>query len=310
MQKRTDYHVHPNYSIDACRSATIADYCHRALELGLEEICFTTHIEFGQIGGGNDKVVFYQGKPWSIFDLEWLDGYLAEIRQAQKEFAKLKVKAGAEIGYHRKYEDVIAQIVGQYPFDYVLGAIHCLEGYSIASKDESPLYFAGRNLAAVRREYFNLLEEAVKSGLFDAVAHLDIYCRYGVRHFGEQISTIHRGAVEPVLKEMARRGMALEINTSSLSRGLKEFHPSREIVALAVKSGLRIFTVGSDAHKPDELGRRLDEALALLKEFNVVPHVFSQHKASPLQPLPLSKNSAQPYEPAHRLQMSGNSKNN
>ena len=75
--------------------------------------------------------------------------------------------------------------------------------------------------------------------------------------------------------------MALEINTSSLSRGLKEFHPSREIVALAVKAGIKIFTVGSDAHKLEELGRHIDAALALLKEFNLNPHVFTRHQAAP-----------------------------
>jgi histidinol-phosphatase (PHP family) len=280
--RKIDYHVHPDYSIDADR-AKIKDYCYRALELNLEEICFTTHLEFGLLEEGKDNLVSYRGKPWSILRLEWLDDYFTEIHQAQQEFKRqgLKVKAGVEIGFHREYENDIAKIVNQYPFDYVLGAIHCLQGYSIASKYESIDYFANRDLATVGHEYFTLLEEAVKSGFFDAIAHLDIYCRYGSRHFGDQISTIHRGIVEPILKEMSRRNMALEINTSSLSRGLKEFHPSREIVAMAVKAGAKIFTVGSDAHKLEELGRHIDEALALLKDFNLNPHVFTRHKAEP-----------------------------
>ena len=112
------------------------------------------------------------------------DGYLAETI-AQQEFKDLglKVKAGAEIGFQRKYENVIEKIVNQYPFDYVLGAIHCLQGCSIASKYESIDYFAHRDLATVGHEYFTLLEEAVKSGFFDAIAHLDIYCRYGKETF-------------------------------------------------------------------------------------------------------------------------------
>lgn len=90
------------------------------------------------------------------------------------------------------------------------------------------MYFTKKSLKEIKRDYFNMLTEMIKTGLFDAVAHLDIYTRYGIRQFGEKIKTIHRGIIEPVLKEIASRHMALEINTSSISRGLKEFHPSRE----------------------------------------------------------------------------------
>ena len=119
----------------------------------------------------------------------------------------------------------------------------------------------------------------MRAGLFDAIAHIDLYRRYGFRHFGSKILTIHRGIIEPVLLEMARREIGLEINTSSLRRGLKEFHPSKEILAVAAKSGVRIVAIGSDAHSPDELGDSLDEAQALLGEFNLVNHVFSRRRA-------------------------------
>ncbi|NLM46661.1 MAG: histidinol-phosphatase [Firmicutes bacterium] len=267
MQKRTDYHIHPDFSPDADK-VKIRDYCHRALALQIEEICFTTHFEFN--------------RPYFSFPPDWLDNYFAEIGQAQAEFTQqgLRIKAGIEIGYQRGCEKEIENIVTQHPFDYVLGAIHHMAGYSIASLAESPGYFGSRDLKTVRQEYFALLAEAVKSGLFDAIAHLDIYTRYGIRHFGNDILTIHRGIVEPILQEMAKRNMGLEINTSSLSRGLKEFHPSKEVIALAKKAGIKIFTVGSDAHKLEELGRHIDEALALLDEFGLVNHVFTRHVAS------------------------------
>ncbi len=268
MQRKTDYHIHPDYSPDA-DGVKIIDYCHRALELNLEEICFTTHLEFGPPGSAQP---------------DWLENYIAEIREAQEEFRPqgLKIKAGIEVGYRRGYEKEIERIVKQYPFDYVLGAIHDLAGYSIASAKESPAYFAGRDIRAVRQEYFSLLEEAVKSGLFDAIAHLDIYCRYGIKYFGSQISTIHRGIVEPILQEMSGRKMALEINTSSMSKNLKDFHPSKEIIALAKKAGIKIFTVGSDAHRLNSLGRHIDAALALLEAFGLKNHVFTRRIASPL----------------------------
>jgi len=38
-----DYHVHPDYSLDA--TGSVQEHCRRAVELGLAEICFTTHFD-------------------------------------------------------------------------------------------------------------------------------------------------------------------------------------------------------------------------------------------------------------------------
>ncbi|MDK2835809.1 MAG: histidinol-phosphatase family [Thermosediminibacterales bacterium] len=267
---RTDYHIHPDYSTDAS-PVKIYDYCYRALELGFTEICFTTHLELDPI------------QHCSPHDLTWLDSYFNEIVQAEKDFkaSGLKVKAGIEVGYKKGLEKDIEKIVKEYPFDFVLGAIHRLNNISISSMKESPLYFRSRSLAELRFDYFTTLKEAVKSGLFDSIAHIDIYRRYGIKHYGPDVLTVHRGVIEPIFKEMARKGMGLEINTSSRRRGLKEFHPSREIISLAAKAGIKVFTVGSDAHSLDELGDNIEEALTLLENFNLYNHVFTRRRAVP-----------------------------
>ncbi len=279
---RTDYHIHPNYSIDAS-PVKIRDYCQKALELNLAEICFTTHIELDPVRREIDNFIIVNGEKLSVFNLVWLDSYFEEINRTREEFrhANLKVKAGLEIGYCRGCEKHVERIVNNYPFDYVLGAIHCLDHIAISSMKESPNYFRNNSLKKLRSDYFTALQEAVTTGFIDCIAHVDLYLRYGIRYYGPEVLTIHRGAVEPVFKEMARRGMGLEINTSSRRRGLKEFHPTREILALAVKSGIKIFTVGSDAHSPDELGGYIDEALALMKDLNIRNHVFTRRQAAP-----------------------------
>lgn len=279
---RTDYHVHPDYSIDAF-PVKIRDYCYRALELGLAEICFTTHLELDPIRREMDNFVIFKGEKRSVHDLAWLDSYFYEIDRAQEEFEAegLKVKAGIEVGYDRGLEKDIEKIINNYPFDFVLGAIHCLNHIAISSMKESPRYFASRSLTDMRDDYFTTLEEAVKTGLFDCIAHVDLYRRYGIKHYGPEILTIHRGVIEPIFKEMARKGMGLEVNTSSRRRGLKEFHPSREMISLAAEAGIKIFTVGSDAHSLDDLGDYMEEALALLEDFNLYNHVFTRRRAVP-----------------------------
>jgi len=51
---------------------------------------------------------------------------------------------------------------------------------------------------------------------------------------------------------------------------------------LAVKSGIKMVTVGSDAHSLEDLGGYIDEALVILKEHKLHNHVFTRRQASPL----------------------------
>ncbi|MGI5900927.1 MAG: histidinol-phosphatase [Desulfitobacteriia bacterium] len=274
---QTDYHVHPNYSADAS-PVKIKEYCFRALELGLKEICFTSHLELNP--ASKNKTVILNGERVSVLDPTWLDSYFKELDQARAEFksTELKIKAGIEVGYCPEEEEIIAKILDNYPFDFVLGAIHSLNQISISSMLESPHYFQNKNLLTVQQDYFSRLSELVDSKLFDCIAHIDIYCRYGLRYHGPDILTLHRGVIEPIFAKMARQGMGLEINTSSRRRGLKEFHPSLEILTLAAQSGLEIFTVGSDAHSLDELGSDIEEALELLKKLNLSNHVYNRRR--------------------------------
>ena len=57
---KVDYHVHPDYSLDA--TGTIDEYCDRALELGLKQICFTTHYDSDPFREKIDPFMRRQGK--------------------------------------------------------------------------------------------------------------------------------------------------------------------------------------------------------------------------------------------------------
>ncbi len=279
--QRTDYHVHPDYSIDAF-PVKMKDYCRRALELDLVEICFTTHVEIDPVRREKDNFINLNGKIIPVLNHIWLDSYFKEINRVQGEFRHtgLKIKAGIEVGYCRGSEKDIEKITENYPFDFVMGAIHCIDHIAISSMKESPYYFKNKSLDELRNDYFTTLQEAITTGLFDCIAHIDLYHRYGFRHYGDKVFTVHRGAAERVFEEMAERGMGLEVNTSSRRRGLKEFHPTREILELAAQCGIKIFTVGSDAHSLGELGGYIDEALALLQELNLKNHVFNRRQAT------------------------------
>lgn len=56
--------------------------------------------------------------------------------------------------------------------------------------------------------------------------------------------------------------MAMEINTSGLRRPCKELYPQRRILEIAFDLGVPI-TLGSDAHRPEEVGAGFDAAVEL-----------------------------------------------
>ncbi len=280
-----DYHVHPGYSIDAAPE-NIRRYCLQARDAGLKEICFTTHLEHDAVYFHQNNEVRLQGQRVPSYRLHWLDEYFREIEEARQEFKTTGpvVKAGVEIGYSAQLEELIHRALQDYPFDFVLGAIHSVQGASISAIKECPEFFHLCSLEDLKQDYFGALENAVKSNFFDCLAHPDLYRRYGYEFYGPEILNMHRGIIEPILKEVAKRGMGLEINTSSLRRGLKEFHPSREILDMAVKTGVEIFTVGSDAHSLEELGDNIKEATLLLEQKGQNVYGFTRRRPYPLLP--------------------------
>lgn len=283
MKPRLDYHVHPGYSIDA-EDYSILAYCQQALILGLKEICFTPHLEVDPVRRQLDWFVRVKGKLHPMEDLSWLDCYFHDIEEARSQLnsRELKIKAGLEVGYERGCEEKIEKILKNYPFDFVLGSVHCLEHQSISSWQESRRYFSSHNAEEVCGKYFQVLKEAVQSNLFDCIGHLDLYRRHGETILGTTLKTAHKGMIEPIFREMAHRNMGLEVNTSSLRRGLAEFHPSRDILLQARECGIKIFTVGSDAHRLCELGAHTDEALLLLEEMGLTVYTFTSRQPCPV----------------------------
>jgi histidinol-phosphatase (PHP family) len=271
-----DYHIHPGYSVDA-EDVSLFAYCYQSLQLGLKEICFTPHLEVDPARRHLDWFVRVDGCRYPMEHTYWLDKYFLEIEQVKQQFktTPLKIKAGVEVGFEKGYEKEIEKILANYPFDFVLGAVHCLEHKAISSANECEEYFVSRSLTHVIKEYFTTLELAVKTGLFDCIAHLDLYRRFGIKIFGPQILGAHNGLIEPILAEMAKRRIGLELNTSGIRRGLTEFHPGGDILLLARENGINIFTIGSDAHQLKDLGDRVPQATTLVSQLKLPVHIFT-----------------------------------
>ena len=273
-----DYHVHPDFSHDA--QGSIEEFCARAVEIGLDEICFTTHYEPDPTRTDVEHVRV-NGIVQPVAS-DWADAYFAALSAAAAKFKGLVVLAGVEVGYEPGLEGVISDLLGRYPFDFVLGSVHCLGHVAITAGDELER-FKSEQLALGPEHfvdsYLHNIRAAAGTQLFDCLGHLDIYRKYIRPLFDSGFDRIADAHWPEVLRFVAQTGTGIEVNTSALRRGNPEPYPSTHILRLAREAGIKVFTVGSDAHRPADLGKGLDSAVQLLKDLGVEPSRFRRRKA-------------------------------
>ncbi len=285
MTFRADYHVHPDFSVDA--DGTIDEYCGRALDIGLNEICFTTHFDLCPERLATDGFVCVEGQRVPVTS-DWLPRYLDAIEAAKEEWGRrLTVRAGLETDYLPVIEGQLHAIL-EGPLgrrlDFVMGSVHCLDGLALTLSAEGAELFRRHGEKGVLDTYYDLMAGAVESRLFDAIGHFDIYrkCRSwnGDGSGGDDdLFGPAAGLAEPVFRRMAELGCGLEVNTAPFRRGIKDTFPGARLLALARRCGVQVATTGSDCHHPSVLGRGLDLATERLVEagFDAV-YTFQQRE--------------------------------
>jgi len=189
---------------------------------------------------------------------QW-DGYLREAlgvrRRLETELAGFDIRLGVEADFLPGTEDAYRRALARDELDYVLGSVHEVGGRHIFK----PRTFADlEDVDAFHEGYWQALRAAVESGLFDVVAHLDA--------IKAMVPAPHRdmaAEIEATLACIADAGIAVEINGSGLSKA-GELFPSPAIVAALVRRDVPI-TLGSDAHRSEQLARGFAESAALLR---------------------------------------------
>jgi histidinol-phosphatase (PHP family) len=243
-----DYHVHSEFSVDC--NATMADSCRAALAGGITEIAFTDHVDHEPADPGYG---YYRAEE-----------YFRAVETVRREFGgRLKILAGAEIGYNEPTVEAVARFVERYgqEYDFVIGSVH----YTPEGELIYPDYYAGRTLDDVFLPYFDQLERAVETGWFDSIGHLDLPKRYAPRGHRTYDPLAYRDRLKPIFAAMIQRGVAFEINTSGLRQAPKTSLPGPAIVRWYVEAGGRLITTGTDSHTATTVGTGVATTLDMLE---------------------------------------------
>ena len=110
-----------------------------------------------------------------------------------------------------------------------------------------------------RVPYFNEILASIRSFTnFDIYGHIDYVIRYSKTKDLNYCYGQYAVLFDPIIETLIANGKGIEINTAGLDKGLKEQHPCTEFIRQYRKKGGEIITVGSDAHRPEDIGRHFD----------------------------------------------------
>jgi len=173
---------------------------------------------------------------------------------------------GIELG-EPCFDTALAQEVLQaHPYDFVLASQHRLS-------DQLPDYYfidySEWTDEAIVREMANYFEEVlrvVRWNGFDSLAHLTYPFRYLPEKWRNGDYSEWSDVIDELLGTLAQNGKALEINTSGIRKGQGMTSPDLPLVRRFYELGGRHITIGSDAHRSNEVGADLEVAAAIARE--------------------------------------------
>lgn len=242
-----DYHIHTNYSFDGCEQ--IEDICNRAIELGMNEIALTDHMDI------------FSNKPYGfILDCNHL---YQEIDKAKEKFeGKLIIRKGAELGQPQANPNEGDKFLTEHPLDFVIGSVHNI-------KDDIDVYeydFKQLDCTEVYKEYLASLLELASNYDYDVLGHLTYPLRYMFQREGIRLDLApYEEEFRKLFKIVTERGKGIEVNTSGLLQPMNETMPPVSIIKLYKECGGEIITVGSDAHKLEHLSTTIIQGQDILK---------------------------------------------
>lgn len=253
-----DYHVHSHFSGDC--EELMEDSIREAIKMGGKSICFTDHIDYD----------YPEPYASDLFELDPNELY-KDIDFFKKKYkGKIIIQKGIELGLQRQIIKQCNEFVNNNDLDFVLCSFHTCKKKDLYNGD----YF--KNKTAL--ESWNIfIEEMIyilnRFTNYSVVGHLDILKRYNedVRKLPLNEYILN---VEKVLKVIIKSNRGIEVNMSGLRIDSNETLPSIPILEMYFKLGGTIITIGSDAHKKEDLYSHYKETLIILrnigfKEFTI-----------------------------------------
>ena len=136
----TDYHVHTKYSDDS--EYPMEEVVRDAIALGLSEICFTDHVDYGIKRDWDDPrgMECRHGGPGEpermpVANVNYPE-YAAEFDRLKEKYKdRITLKMGMEFGMQTHTIPQYEKLFSSYPFDFIILSVHQVEDKEFWTQD-------------------------------------------------------------------------------------------------------------------------------------------------------------------------------
>jgi len=230
-----------------------------------------------------------------------------EVDSFFEMFKKAKLAVGLELDYVIGFQPEICQIVEylkskasehEVQFSSLAGSVHILPGKLQdiewdktgidvvlweLTEDIFHEYVKQRGAKRILDDYFDGLEKIIQMGIFDVISHLDLIRKLDRRSSSNPSPTF--GHLEDYYLSRCRRivelafqnKLIIEINTSGINRNWGQPYIQQSILNYCGELGVGI-QVGSDAHKPTDIGQYFDVAYEMLMQAGIQNIVIFENR--------------------------------
>lgn len=264
---RADYHTHTHYSFDG--EGIIDDMCGKAIAEGLDELAVTDHMD-----------IFSLQKCDYILDIDHL---YPDLRKARDRFSgRLRVVIGAELGQPMANPDAAADFLHRVPdLDFVIGSVHNMDNdldvYYYNWKKHDP--------AEVYSQYLDRLTDYAAHYDYDVLGHLTYPLRYMAMSGITLDLTPFLERFENLFRIVIRRDKGIELNVSGLRQEMHTTMPTPEIVRFYHDCGGKILTIGSDAHRAEDVGSHIPYGIEIAEQCGFTEIASYRRRVPELMPI-------------------------
>lgn len=233
-----NYHTHTNRCGHASAAAE-REYVARARANGITQLGFSDHVPVPDLD--------YQDLNHQMHISE-VDEYIKSIRHLQAENPDMKII----IGFEAEFDPMKEQFLGELreKVDYmILGQHFVPNGTGLIKQNNNPDY---------PLQYAELLCQAMESGIFDIIAHPDIFMQHrdslATEEAKRQFEANAIKASKTICEKAKELGIPIELNFASINKGQimsdgEYSYPHSTFWKIASETGVQVL-YGVDAHDP------------------------------------------------------------
>jgi histidinol-phosphatase (PHP family) len=235
----------------------VAQYVDEAAQAGLTLLAFTEHFPLSKAFDPDEYLSVTPAKmPAYETALE------SEIARAAKIYPQLEIISGLEMDYLGQDEDRNLSNVDFSKYKFILGSVHFVDKWAFDDPAERDAWLQTGAADRIWRRYIDLWcsVAADKTLPYDCMAHPDLAKKFGY------YPTFDLAPEYARMAEAAREGERMvEVNTSGAYYDCKDTFPTLDLLREFNHAGVPC-TVGTDAHKPQNVARDIRAAYAKMAE--------------------------------------------